>query len=91
MICADMEKFSYIRTLQKRTRLKAGAAAPASSFLLQFVDNSCILHSGGAVAPCRKGVLPMQYVTYEVLIQLGLLIVGIIGLVYEITRENGKK
>lgn len=32
-----------------------------------------------------------MYVTYENLIQLGLLIVAIIGLVYEIVRKKDKK
>lgn len=32
-----------------------------------------------------------MYVTYDALIQFGLLIVAIIGLVYEIVHKKGKK
>lgn len=32
--------------------------------------------------------MPMSYVTYSDLIQIGLLIVAIIGLVYEIVHNN---
>ena len=32
----------------------------------------------------------MQYVTYDTLIQLGLLIVALIGLVYKISRKDKK-
>ena len=38
----------------------------------------------------RKGEMPMEYVTYDVLIQLGLLIVAIIGLVYKISHKDEK-
>ena len=43
----------------------------------------------GTVVPLRKGEMPM-YVTYDVLIQLGLLIVAIIGLVYKISHKDEK-
>ena len=33
----------------------------------------------------------MQYVTYEDLIQIGLFIVALIGLVFEICHHNDKK
>ena len=41
--------------------------------------------------PLEKGGMPMQYVTYEDLIQIGLFIVALIGLVYEICHHNDKK
>ena len=42
-------------------------------------------------SPLEKGGMPMQYVTYEDLIQIGLFIVALIGLVYEICHHNDKK
>ena len=33
----------------------------------------------------------MQYVTYDNLIQIGLFVIALIGLVYEIARKKGKK
>lgn len=38
--------------------------------------------------PLGKGEIPMQYVTYDTPIQLGLLIVAIIGLVYKISHKT---
>ena len=38
----------------------------------------------------RKGEMPMYVVTYDVLIQLGLLIVAIIGLVHKISHKDEK-
>ena len=40
--------------------------------------------------PLRKGEMPMQYVTYDSLIQIGLFIVALIGLVYKISHKDKK-
>ena len=40
--------------------------------------------------PLEKGVMPMQYVTYENLIQLGLFVIALIGLVYKISHKDKK-
>lgn len=40
--------------------------------------------------PLRKGEMPMQYVTYDSLIQIGLFIVALIGLVYKISHNDKK-
>ena len=47
---------------------------------------------GGNGCPLRKGVMPM-YVTYESLVQIGLFLVALVGLVYEISRnrDNSQK
>ena len=44
---------------------------------------------GGNGCPLRKGEMPM-YVTYENLIQLGLFVVALIGLIYEISHKDKK-
>ena len=43
----------------------------------------------GTVAPWERGLMPM-YVTYDNLIQIGLFIVALIGLVYEISHKDKK-
>lgn len=55
-------------------------------------DKKEICYSGtdGNGYPLRKGEMPMQYVTYENLIQFGLFIVALIGLVYKICSKNKK-
>ena len=44
---------------------------------------------GGNGCPLRKGEMPM-YVTYDALLQIGLLIVAVIGLALEISRKDKK-
>ena len=44
----------------------------------------------GTVVPLGKGGMPM-YVTYEDLTQIGLFLVALIGLVYEISRKKKDK
>ncbi len=39
----------------------------------------------------REGLMPMNYVTYSDLIQIGILIVALIGLIYEISQHRDKK
>jgi len=39
----------------------------------------------------REGLMPMNYVTYSDLIQIGILVVTLIGLVYEIVHNKNKK
>ncbi len=59
---------------------------------LHFTVNSlcATISFSGNGCPLRKGEMPMQYVTYEVLIQFGLLIVAIIGLVVKICHKDKK-
>lgn len=45
-----------------------------------------MLYSVGTVSPLKKGGMPM-YVTYDSLIQIGLFIVALIGLVYKIAKK----
>ena len=45
---------------------------------------------GSGISFIGWGEMPMQYVTYDNLIQLGLLIVSIIGLVYKICHKDKK-
>ena len=45
---------------------------------------------GGNGCPLRKGEMPM-YVTYEELIQIGLFLVALIGLIYEIISNKKDK
>ena len=40
--------------------------------------------------PLEKGGMPMEFVTYENLIQIGLFLVALIGLVYEISHKDKK-
>ena len=44
---------------------------------------------GGNGCPLRKGVMPM-YVTYESLVEIGMFLVALVGLVYEISRNSGQ-
>ena len=46
---------------------------------------------GGYTLCPRKGVMRMQYVTYENLFAFSLVILGIIGLVVDIVRTHKKK
>ena len=55
------------------------------------MNDLCYNMSGGNGCSLRKGVMPMQYVTYEDFIQTGLFIVALIGLIYEICHHNDKK
>lgn len=43
----------------------------------------------GTVVPLRKGEMPM--VTYEALVQIGLFLVTLIGLVYKISSDKKDK
>ena len=45
---------------------------------------------GGNGCPLEKGGMPM-YVTYENLVQIGLFLVALIGLVYEISHKKKDK
>jgi hypothetical protein len=38
--------------------------------------------------PLEKGGVPMGYVTYDNLIQMGLFLVALIGLVYKISHKD---
>ena len=55
------------------------------------MNDLCYNMSSGNGCPLRKGGIPMQYVTYKDFIQNGLVIVALIGLIYEICHHNDKK
>ena len=55
--------------------------------IVRIMKNYVICFWVGTVTPLRKGVLPMQYVTYQDLIQIGILIVAAIGLFHEINKK----
>lgn len=46
-----------------------------------------LLHKGVLLAPFRKGVVPVTYVTFSDLIQIGILVVGIIALFQNIKKK----
>lgn len=50
----------------------------------------CYNLSSGNGCPLRKGEMPMQYVTYNNLIQFGLFVIALIGLVYKISHKDSK-
>lgn len=61
------------------------------TFKLATKENLKYNMFGGNGCPLRKGgVMPMQYVTYDNLIQFGLLIVAVIGLSYKISCKDKK-
>ena len=46
--------------------------------------------SRGNSCPLEKGGMPMQYVTYGDLTQIGLFVLALIGLVYKISHKDKK-
>lgn len=56
-------------------------------YVIRIYDILCLV---GTVDPLRKGVDAYMYVTYDNLIQFGLLIVAIIGLVIKIGHKDKK-
>ena len=50
-------------------------------------EKLCYYVFGWERFPFTKGGVPMQYVTYQDLIQIGILIVAVIGLFHEINKK----
>ena len=58
-------------------------------FLYRLLNMIMLKLNSGNGGPLRKGEMPM-YVTYSDLIQLGIFLVALIGLVYKISHKDKK-
>ena len=80
---------NYPQPQLKMTFLKAGNPQKKLSFPILMKCDICYNITVGTVDPLRKGEMPM--VTYENLIQIGLFLVALIGLVYKISSDKKNK
>lgn len=80
---------NYPHSQLKMPFLRQGNPQKELSYTILNKHKKCYTITVGTVDPLRKGEMPM--VTYENLIQIGLFLVALIGLVYKIISDKKDK